>query len=90
MFLANNEIFYRLIHQMNLMLEATRGQEAPGGGIQPGWVVREGHTDWMLDMMFTNCLMLRKRQYQMKYKYSMHRLLIIVYVHCRLRKLQGK
>ena len=59
---------HRLIHQMTLMLEATRGQVVLGVGTQLDWVAKEDPTGWMLDMMFIKFLMLRKRQYQMKYK----------------------
>ena len=53
---------------MTLMLEATRGQVVPGVGTLLDWVAKEDPTGWMLDMMFIKFLMLRKKQYQMKYK----------------------
>ena len=57
---------YRLIHQMILMLAAIHGRVALAVGILLGWVVKEDRTDWMLDTMSIKCLMLRRRQYQMK------------------------
>lgn len=53
---------------MTLMLEATRGQVEPGVGTLLDWVAKEDPTGWMLGMMFIKFLMLRKKQYQMKYK----------------------
>ena len=55
---------------MILMLEAIHGQVVLGVGTPLGWAVREDPIDWMLDMMFINFLMLRKRQYQMRCKYQ--------------------
>ena len=55
---------------MILMLEAIHGQVVLGVEILLGWAVREDPIDWMLDMTFINFPMLRKRQYQMKYKYQ--------------------
>ena len=53
---------------MILMLVAIHGRVALGVEILLGWVVKEDRTDWMLDMMSIKCLMLRRRQYQTKYK----------------------
>lgn len=52
------------------MLEGIHGQVALEVGILLGWVVREDPIDWTLAMMFTKFLMLRRKQYQMKYEYA--------------------
>lgn len=70
--MVNGFTFCRLIHQMILMLEVTRGQVVLEVGILLDLVVRVDPTDWMLGTMFTKFLMLRKRQYQMKLLYIMY------------------
>ena len=52
---------------MILMLEVTHGQGALGVGTLLDWVAKEDPIGWMLDMMFIKFLMLKKKQYLMKY-----------------------
>lgn len=61
---------------MILMLEAIRGQVVLGVGILLDWAVKEDPIDWMLGMMFIKFLMLRKKQCQMKYNYTLASILL--------------
>lgn len=50
------------------MLEVTLGLVVLEEGTLLGWEEREDHTDWMLATMCSNCLMLRKMLYPMRYE----------------------